>query len=113
MAAEKLYRVVFHNQGRVYEIYAREVNQAGVMGFVEIADLVFGEKSELVVDPSEEKLRSEFEGVSRTMIPMHAVVRIDEVEKQGSARITEGGEGNVTPFPGGYYGPGGPSGGSS
>ncbi len=101
MTRKNTYRVTFHNQGKVYEIYARKVNQGGLLGFVEIEDIVFGEKTTLVVDPSEEHLKSEFQGVKRTYIPMHAVVRIDEVEKTGQSKITDGaGRGEkVTPFP--------------
>lgn len=99
-AARHLYRVAFVNQGKVYEVYCRKVGQGGLFGFVEIEDMVFGERTSVVVDPSEDKLRSEFEGVKRAFIPMHAVVRIDEVSREGHARISdyEGG-GNVTPFP--------------
>jgi hypothetical protein len=32
-------------------------------------------------------------------IPMHSVIRIDEVEKEGTAKITDSKGGNVTPFP--------------
>ncbi|HMM74986.1 MAG TPA: DUF1820 family protein [Gammaproteobacteria bacterium] len=101
MTRKSTYRVTFHNQGKVYEIYARKVAQGGLLGFVEIEDIVFGEKTTVVVDPSEEHLKSEFQGVKRTYIPMHAVVRIDEVEKTGQSKITEGtarGE-KITPFP--------------
>lgn len=101
MTRKNTYRVTFHNQGKVYEIYARQVAQGGLLGFVEIEDIVFGEKTTVVVDPSEEHLKSEFQGVKRTYIPMHAVVRIDEVEKTGLSKITDaGGRGDkVTPFP--------------
>jgi hypothetical protein len=101
MTRKSTYRVTFHNQGKVYEIYARKVAQGGLLGFVEIEDIVFGEKTTVVVDPSEENLKSEFNGVKRTYIPMHAVVRIDEVEKTGQSKITEAlGRGEkVTPFP--------------
>jgi hypothetical protein len=101
MTRKTTYRVTFHNQGKVYEIYARKVAQGGLLGFVEIEDIVFGEKTTVVVDPSEENLKSEFNGVKRTYIPMHAVVRIDEVEKTGQSKITEAlGRGEkVTPFP--------------
>ena len=93
------YRVTFHNQGKVYEVYAREVHQSGLFGFIEIEDLLFGEKTSLVVDPSEENLKSEFEGVQRTYLPMHAVIRIDEVEKSGQAKIMEASGEKITPFP--------------
>ena len=101
MAKKRVYRVAFVSQGKVYEVYAREVAQGGLYGFVEVADLIFGETSSVVVDASEERLKAEFEGVTRTYIPMHAVIRIDEVEKHGTARITAvSGEGDkIMPFP--------------
>ncbi|HLU61281.1 MAG TPA: DUF1820 family protein [Gammaproteobacteria bacterium] len=102
MSQKRLYRVQFVNQGRIYEIYAREVSQGSLFGFLEISGMVFGNRSEVVVDPSEEKLKSEFEDVKRSFIPMHAVIRVDEVARQGTARISKA-EGNVTPFPVSYY----------
>jgi hypothetical protein len=72
-----------------------------MFGFVEVEKIVFGEKSALVLDPSEESLKSEFRGVNRTFIPMHAIIRIDEVSKQGMAKIIPhaGKTENVMPFP--------------
>lgn len=100
MSKRRLYKVTFLNQGQVYEVFAREVGQGGMLGFVEIGGLVFGEKTQLVVDPSEERLRSEFEGVRRFHVPMHAVVRIDEVDRQGQSRISDAPKGgNVAAFP--------------
>ncbi|GAC1628755.1 MAG: DUF1820 family protein [Nevskia sp.] len=96
----RLYRVTFLNQGQVYEIYARNVSHGEMMGFVEIEKIVFGEKTTLLVDPSEEKLKTEFANVTRTYVPIHSIVRIDQVDKAGAARITASGEsGKVTPFP--------------
>ena len=101
MPKKPIYKVIFHNQGKVYEIYARSVHQGAMFGFIEIEKIVFGEKTSLVVDPSEENLKSEFKNVTRTYIPMHSIIRIDEVNKQGTAKVTElsGKEGNVMPFP--------------
>ena len=110
MKKKTTYRVTFHNQGKLYENYARNVNQSGLMGFVEVEDILFGEKSTVVVDPTEENLKAEFAGVSRTYIPMHAVVRIDVVEKSGQSKVTEvtGGGDKVMPFPVFTPGPGNP-----
>ncbi len=94
-----IYRVLFHSQGQVYEVYAHEVASSDLYGFVEVRDYSFGEKGHVVIDPSEERLRSEFEGVRCSFIPMHAVIRIDEVEKQGTAKITDGSGDKVMPFP--------------
>ena len=96
---EPLFRVVFVNNGKTYEVYAKSVHQGHLYGFVEIEGLLFNERSGLVVDPGEEKIKAEFEGVSRTNIPMHAVIRIDEVEKQGTAKIGEVKGDVVTAFP--------------
>ncbi|WP_165680594.1 DUF1820 family protein [Metapseudomonas otitidis] len=97
---EPIFKVIFLNQGQVYEIYARQIFQSELWGFLEIEELVFGERSQLVVDPSEEKLKAQFEGVVRSFVPMHAIIRIDEVERLGTAKISEAkGTGNVMPFP--------------
>ena len=68
--------------------------------FLEVRDLVFGEKSKLVVNPGEEQLRTQFEGVSCTYLPIHSVVRVDEVEKEGPAKVVSVSEkGAVAQFP--------------
>ena len=99
------------NQGKVYEIYAQTVSHGGLFGFIEVEKLVFGARSSVGVDPSEERIQTEFSGVSRTYIPLHSVIRIDEVEKQGVSKITDADGGNVTQFPVPMYTPPGEGGG--
>ncbi len=101
MKADKLYRISFYNRGDIYELHARNIQQSNMYAFVEIEDIVFGERSAIVVDPSEEKLKTEFEGVKRTYIPLQAVIRIDEVARQGTNKIIsgDGSAPNVAPFP--------------
>jgi hypothetical protein len=108
MAASHIFKVVFANQGKVYEIYAKKVSHGTLWGFVEVEELVFGEKSTVVVDPSEERIKAEFEGVKRTYLPMHSVLRIDEVRKQGISKITAADSTNVAQFPTPIYTPGEP-----
>ena len=105
MSDKHLYKVVFMSQGQVYEIYARKVDHGAMFGFVEVEELVFGERTTVVVDPSEEKIKSEFEHVKRTYLPMHSIIRIDEVDKQGAAKISKI-DGNVAQFPMPIYSPG-------
>lgn len=103
MTSKHIYKVIFVNQGKIYEVYARDIAQSAMYGFVEVENLIFGEKSAVVIDPSEERLKSEFSGVTRTYIPMHAVIRIDEVEKEGTAKIHPvEGSSQVVGFPGAY-----------
>jgi hypothetical protein len=110
MATRHIYKISFVNQGKVYEIYARSVAQGALFGFIEVEKLVFGERSSVVVDPGEERIKAEFAGVRRTYIPMHSVLRIDEVEKQGVSKISKMEGGNVAQFPLPVYTPGGPGG---
>ena len=103
MPSKKLYRIIFTNQGKVYEIYARNVNSSNIFGFIEIEKIIFGERTSLVVDPSEEKIKTEFSGVTKTNIPMHSVLRIDEVDKQGISKISKADGDNITHLPGTVY----------
>lgn len=111
MAKKHIFKVVFHNQGKIYELHCGRISQSDMYAFVEISDIIFGERTAVVVDPSEERMKSEFEGVKRTYIPMHAIIRIDEVSKGGTNKIvgTTSGDSNVTPFPMPIYTPGGDS----
>jgi len=89
MASHPVYKIIFHNQNQVFEVFARQIYQSDMWGFIEVEEFVFGERSQTIVDPSEERLKNEFAGVKRSYIPLQSVVRIDEVEKEGSARISE------------------------
>jgi hypothetical protein len=97
---DPIYKVIFLNQGQVFEMYARHIYQSELWGFLEVEEFVFGERTQMIVDPSEEKLKTQFEGVVRSFIPVHSVVRIDEVERLGTAKIFDAqGVSNVMPFP--------------
>lgn len=108
-AVKHTYRITFSSHGQVYEIYARKVTQADLLGFVQVEDIVFGQRSSLVVDPSEERLKNEFSGVKRFFVPIYSVIRIDEVEKEGVGKIRPKaeGDGNVALFPAPFTKPGG------
>ncbi len=97
-----VYKVIFQNGGQVFEVFARQIYQSEMWGFIEVEEFLFGERSQIVVDPSEEKLKAEFNGVKRSYIPMQAIIRIDEVDKEGSSKISDAssaGDSNITSFP--------------
>ncbi|WP_196160121.1 DUF1820 family protein [Reinekea sp. G2M2-21] len=97
---KSVYRVKFVNQDKLYEVYCSQIYQSDMFGFLEIEELIFGERSQLLVDPGEERLQKEFSGVKRSYIPMHSIVRIDEVEKEGTPKISDSkGRATVTSFP--------------
>ena len=101
MANQPVYKVIFQNNNQVFEVFARQIYQSDMWGFVEVEEFVFGERSKILVDPREEKLKNEFNGVKRSYIPMQAIIRIDEVDKEGPSKISDasGSEGNVSRFP--------------
>ncbi|TNF88230.1 MAG: DUF1820 family protein [Gammaproteobacteria bacterium] len=94
------FRIQFHNNNKIYELYAHEVSQSQMAGFIEIGEIIFGEQSKLLIDPAEEKLKLEFANVKNTYIPHFAVIRIDEVERSGKNRILDSDGSSVTTFPG-------------
>lgn len=110
MASQSIFKIVFVNQGKVYEVYAKSVSHGSLFGFIEVEQLVFGARSSVVVDPSEEKIQTEFAGVKRTYLPLHSIIRIDEVDKQGTSKITDVKGGNVAQFPVPMYSPPGQGG---
>ena len=99
MASNHIYKVIFVNQGKVYEVYARKISHGSLFGFVEVEELVFGGRSSVVVDPGEERLKAEFTGVTRSFLPLQSIVRIDEVRKQGVSKILPLEGSNVSQFP--------------
>jgi hypothetical protein len=100
MSTKQTYRVSFLKHGKVYEIFCREVSNSDLWGFVNLSGLVFGERDAVVVDPTEEKLRDEFEGVEVLCLPMHGILSIEKVAKRGQAVIRDRKSGEkVTPFP--------------
>lgn len=101
---QPLYRIQFINNGERYELYVRELSQSGLFGFIEIGDFVWDNHTSLVLDPTHEKLKSEYAHVNRTYIPLHSVLKIDEVKKQGTAKITDLSD-KVAQFPSPIYTP--------
>lgn len=101
MSKKTIYKIIFQSQGKIYDIFARSIYEGEMMGFIVVEEIIFGERSSVVLDPAEENLKSEFEDVLRTFIPLHTIIRIDEVEREGVAKVTPlpNYGSNVTTFP--------------
>ena len=87
MAKKGIYKIIFVQLGEIYEIFTKAIYQSEMYGFIEVEEYLFDQNSQIVVDPGEEKLKAEFKGVNRSYIPIGCVLRIDEVDKKGSAKI--------------------------
>ncbi len=100
MTEKPLYKIIFLNRGKVYELYSEGVTSSGLFGFIEVSNLVFESGDGLVVDPTEEKLRQEFENAKVLHLPIQSVLRVEEVDKRGQCIIRDRKTGEkVTPFP--------------
>ena len=64
-----LYRVIFQSQGQVYELYARDIYQSELYGFIEIEGYVFGKRTQVVVDPAEESCKTNSKALSAAIFP--------------------------------------------
>lgn len=85
--AKIVFKVVYVEDESIVELYAKHVSESDMFGFIAVEELIFGENATLVVDPSEERLKEQMRDVKRTYIPVHSIMRIDEVEKEGVAKI--------------------------
>lgn len=89
MATKKLYKVVFLNQGKVYELYAHKVHSSDLWGFTCVSELDLSPREGMLVDPAEERMREEFERTRTLHLPMQSIVRIEEVAERGAAAIRD------------------------
>ena len=51
MSSQPMYKAIFHTGGHVYEVFARQLYQSDLWGFVEMEELGVGERSQIMVDP--------------------------------------------------------------
>ena len=58
--SQKVYKVIFHNQGEIFEVFARHVYQSDMYGFIEVEEYLFGERSQLLVNPRGRKTEKHF-----------------------------------------------------
>jgi hypothetical protein len=80
------YRITFTNENELYQICARQVAASDLYGLIEIGEFIFPD-SGLVYNPGEERLRREFDGIRRTWLPYHTIVRIDEVAESRATEV--------------------------
>ena len=98
MNKKTAYKIIFMQLNEIYEVFAKQIYQSDMYGFIEVEDYIFNKDKQLVVDPTAEKLKNEFNKVERSYIPINAIIRIDEVLESGEATIKEN-KSSVSPFP--------------
>ena len=85
---KKVFKVYFFHMDKVYTLFAKEVNASGELyNMCEISGIIFQRNKNLIV-PSEDEVRQEFSNLKRLMIPLHHLIRIDELENIDEEEIT-------------------------
>ena len=98
MKTKNVYKIIFIQLGEIYEVFAKQIYQSDMYGFIEVEEYIFNKDKQLVVDPSSEKLKKEFNKVERSYIPVNSILRIDEVNETGEAKIKEN-KSQIIPLP--------------
>jgi len=77
---KKLFKIIFVDEDKkIQTIHSSKLNPSSFLGLVEISDIVFLDKSEIIIAPDDGDLKNKFKNVERSYIPLNAIVRIDEV----------------------------------
>ena len=87
MADKRLYKIIFLNQGKVYELFSEGVTSSGLWGFIEVSDLVFEEGDGLVVDPTEERR----EGLPVSRFPVEPLFHLISAVRGRASEMGQGG----------------------
>ena len=98
MKTKNVYKIIFIQLGEIYEVFAKQIYQSDMYGFIEVEEYIFNKDKQLVVDPSSEKLKNEFNNVERSYIPVNSILRIDEVNETGEPKIKEN-KSQISPLP--------------
>ncbi|MFN2334393.1 MAG: DUF1820 family protein [Wenzhouxiangellaceae bacterium] len=95
-----MYKLIFFNHGKVYELFAEKVESSSLYGFIEASRPIFENASKVVVDPTEERLKDEFADTETLILPIQSVIRVEKVRKRGVCMIRDSKTGDkVTPLP--------------
>lgn len=75
-----IYRIIFSHLEETQEIYAQYISEETLVGFIEADTLLEFNQSKMVINPKE---------VKRCYIPLHNIIRIDEVFWQNNVDIKD------------------------
>ena len=55
MANQPVYKVIFQNGNQVFEVFARQIYQSDMWGFIKVAECASGERSQIQKRPHEHR----------------------------------------------------------
>ena len=54
MKTKNVYKIIFIQLGEIYEVFAKQIYQSDMYGFIEVEEYIFNKDKQLVVDPTSE-----------------------------------------------------------
>ena len=81
MKKNVLYCITFKTDTEVYNLHCRKITDSSYYGFLQVEEFIFRDQRKYVIEPQDEKVRREFGRLTRTTIPFHSILRIDEYEE--------------------------------
>ena len=101
------FKVLFSQMDRLYIIYSYGISEETLVGFIEVDEVVAIEQviSEKVsADTSAyEAILNQYDGVKRSYIPMHTIIRIDEITMQDIPLVQSDAKAKISHIHGGPY----------
>ncbi len=85
-----LYKITFHSQVKVFEIFAKKVSHSELPGFLKVEGLRSGERRALEkrIGWSERRATDSLtRSIKCSYIPVSSIIRIDELEEQPSQQF--------------------------
>jgi hypothetical protein len=95
MIKNPTFRIIFKCGTEIIEIYANQVFQSELWGFLEVESFIV----EASDDSINNKVKKDFTGIKRSYIPITSIVRIDELEQRESSKKPIKSGSNIKPFP--------------
>ena len=81
--SDTVYRVTYakgrEKDAAVYELYALQAGQSDMLGFIEVSEFVTPRSESKIIRPDIDRAEREFEGVTRSFIPIADIRRIDAI----------------------------------
>ena len=74
MKTKNVYKIIFIQLGEIYEVFAKQIYQSDMYGFIEVEEYIFNKDKQLVVDPSSEKLKNESVSYTHLTLPTKVYV---------------------------------------
>lgn len=85
---KSIYKIIFYDEEhKTVTLYAENVYQSDILGFITVEKLIFNKPSDVIVTPEHDKICKMFKNTTKALISINLVIRIEEVTPDVSAPV--------------------------